>query len=214
MDKTIAPSTDLEFVLKNTALSSLSTDYAEIISDGVMDDGILKDLPLVGTAIGGIKFANSLNRHFTAKKLYKFLFQLNSIPQEKRTLKINEINSSKEYSSSVGEIIFEIIDKIESDGKPEIIGRLFASFIQEKIDFKTYLKLSHIVKNIFYFDLILLQNYDNDGYIYEGSSEQLLSLGLIEIFVIDEWSGPRAPKDPPSGRITSLGKMIVDLGMR
>ncbi len=206
------PNTKLELIIKNSDLSSLAKDYTELAVDKILDDGILKEIPIIGTVIGVMTFGNSVNKHFIAKKIYKFLYELNSISIEKRNSKIEEINSSKKYASSVGEMIFELLDKIESDGKPEIIGKLFASFLEEKINYETYLRLTHIVKNVFYYDLLMLVNYDENDYLYEGNSEHLSSLGL-SVFGYNSWDKPE-PKNNCSGEITEIGKMIVEFGMK
>lgn len=206
------PNNKLEFSLKNSELSSLAKDYAELAIDGVMDDGLLKDIPLVGTIIGVMKFGNSVNKHLLAKKIYNFLFQLHTIPLEKRIKKIDQINESKEYQSSVGEMILEILEKIESDGKPEVIGKLFKSYIEENIDFHTFLRLSHIVKNIFYYDLLLLLNYDEHDYLYDGNTDQLESSGLTS-YNINAWEKP-SPKENCSGEIMKNGKLIVEFGLK
>lgn len=202
------PHNSIESVIKNSELQNLTQNYAELAIDGFIDDGVLKDIPLAGSIIGVIKFGNSINKHITAKKIYKFLIQLSSIPQEKRIAMIDEINKSKKYQSTVGEMIFEILDKIESDGKPEIVGKLLASYFEGKISFQTYLKLVHIVKSVFYYDLLMLINYDENNYLYEGNSEQFSSLGLTS-FGYDAWEKP-SPKEKCSGEISKIGKLIVD----
>ncbi|KPM33550.1 Hypothetical protein I595_453 [Croceitalea dokdonensis DOKDO 023] len=206
------PNEKLEIAIKNSELPSLAKDYTELAIDGLMDDGILKDIPLVGTVIGVMKFGNSLNKHLSAKKLYKFLFELQSIPLEKRIKKIDEINSSEKYQSNVGEMLFELLEKIESDGKPEIIGKLFKAYIEENIDFHTFLRLSHIIKNIFYYDLLLLKNYDENNYLYDGNTDQLESSGLTS-FNINAWEKPE-PKENCKGEIMDNGKLIVEYGLK
>lgn len=177
------PNEQLEKVLKDSDLPSLTKDYAELAIDGLMEDGILKDMPFVGSLISIIKFSNSLNKHFLIKKIYKFLFELNSIPKDKRIKKIDELNNSKKFQSTVGEIIFELLEKIESDYKPEMIGRLFAAVINEKIDFTTYLEIRNIIKNLFYLDLLWFhdcyKDRDYDKKIKIKTSNPLLQSGLL-----------------------------------
>lgn len=104
------PMERLEIVIKDSGLNSMLQDYSELAIDGLIDDGFLKEMPLIGSIVGLIKFGNSLRKHSAAKKLYKFLFQIHSIPTEKRIAKINEINNSQKYQSSVGEMILELLD--------------------------------------------------------------------------------------------------------
>lgn len=204
MHKAHNPNKKLESVLKDSDLYSLSKDFAEVAVDGIMDDGVLKDLPLVGGIIGVLKFGNSINKHFLAKKIHKFLFQLHNIPHEKRIKKIDEINKSKKYQSSVGEMIFELLERIESDRKPEIMGKMLAAVIEEKIDFKDYLKCAHIVKNFFYYDLVTLKEGHEKGDIYTTFGDGLFDSGLIVI----------GTKGKSETTLSNLGKMIIEIGMK
>lgn len=62
----------LELAIKNPDLQGLTKDYAELAIDGILDDGILKEIPLIGTLIAAINFGSSINKNITTKKLYKF----------------------------------------------------------------------------------------------------------------------------------------------
>ena len=204
MNEPLNPNNKLENVIKDSELPGLAKDYAELAIDGIMDDGILKDFPLVGSVIGVMKFGNSINKHLTAKKLYKFLFQLHTIPLSKRIAKIDEINSSKKYQSSVGEMIFELLDKIESDGKPEIIGKMFSAVIEEKISYTDYLKCAHLVKNFFYYDLEeLKEKYESDN-IRTRMGKGFDENGIVELGALGNHKST----------LTEIGKIIVEIGMK
>ena len=204
MEKPENPNKKLELVIKDSDLPLLSKDFAEVAVDGIMDDGVLRDLPLVGGIVGAVKFGNSINKYLCAKKIYKFLFELHTIPLEQRIKKIDEINNSKKYQSSVGEMIFELLERIESDGKPEILGRMFAAVIEEKINYRDYLKCAHIVKNFFYYDLATLKNGHEKGNIYTTFGDGLFDSGLIVIGI----------KGHSETTLSDLGKIIIEIGMK
>jgi hypothetical protein len=204
MEKFENPNKKLELVIKDSDLPSLSKDFAEIAIDGIMDDGVLRDLPLISGLVGVIKFGNSINKYLSAKKIYKFLFELNKIPQEQRVKKIDEINNSKKYQSSVGEMIFELLERIESDRKPEIVGKMFAAVIEEKINFSDYLRCAHIVKNFFYYDLETLKSGREKGDIYTTFGDGLFNSGLIII----------GTKGRSETTLSELGKIIIEIGMK
>ncbi|MBW8198290.1 hypothetical protein [Flagellimonas abyssi] len=219
MEKPENPNKKLELVIKDSDLPSLSKDFAEVAIDGIMDEGVLQDLPLVGGIVGAVKFGNSINKYLSAKKIYKFLFELHTIPQEQRIKKIDEINNSRKYQSSVGEMIFELLEKIESDGKPEILGKLFKAVIEEKIDYETYLRLAHIVKRLFYYDLVWLKN-NSEGLRVNGRiNDELYTSGLITQDLVNiyekakEMNKDRKP-DVNDRSLTYLGDMLISIGMK
>lgn len=219
MEQLENPNKKLEDVIKDSELPALAKDYAELVIDGVMDDGVLKDLPFFGSLIGVVKFSNSINKHISTKKLYKFLFELHSIPMEKRIKKIDQINSSEKYQSTIGEQIFELLDKIESDGKPEIIGKLFKAVIEETIDYQTYLRLAHIVKRLFYFDLKLLKERTEGLRVQGRINDEVYSSGLIRqdlgnVYkkVIKMNKGRKPGVNDIS--LTELGDILINIGMK
>lgn len=116
MKKQENPNKKLESIIKDSDLPSLSKDFAEVALDGIMDDSVLRDFPLVGVLVGVVKFGNSINKSLFAKKIYKFLYELHEIPQEQRIEIIDKINDSGKYRSSVGERIFELLERIDSEG--------------------------------------------------------------------------------------------------
>ena len=215
MKKPDNPNKRLELIIKDSELPSLSKDFTEVAVDGIMDDGVLKDLPLVGGLIGMVKFGNSVNKYISAKKIYKFLFELHDIPQAKRIQKIDEINSSKKYQSTIGEMVFELLERIESDGKPEIIGKMFAAVIEEKIDYGVFLKCSHIVKNIFYYDLAELKNNYEKGSIAGTITDGILSSGLIKLGSLGDYKSVIDGKPNPNPTtLSELGVIVVKIGMK
>jgi len=222
------PNKVFESIIKQSDLTSLSKDYGEILVDSLLDNRTLKDIPLIGTIVGSLNFVNSINQIFTIKKIYKFLSQLRDIPQEKRLQKINKINSSKKYQNSVGEQLFELLDKIESDGKPEILGKIFAAYIEEKIDYQTFLRTSHIIKNAFYYDLVFLkQSYDgkylnHDMNIIDSLIENELVQSNVDFVKSYEFtlSNNREDKErsekfiQEKDTLTEIGKIIIEIGMQ
>lgn len=221
------PNKKLEQIIKSSDLPSLSKDFTEIAIDGLMDDGVLKDVPLVGSILGIINFGNSINKYLSAKKIYKFLFELHKIPQDKRIKKIEEINNSEKYQSKVGEMIFELLDRIESDGKPEIIGKLFAAVIEEKIDYNTFLKAAHVIKTVFYYDLLNLKEIYWEKYLHGEVDDTLRINGLVQnnldfagqfnsgLTFDDKGNTKNSTEfEHEKDSLTALGKLIVEIGMK
>lgn len=217
----------IEKVIKTDDLKELGVEWGDIFIKSFIEDESLNELPIIGNFIKLIKFGNSINKYFTAKKLYNFLFQLKDIPVEKRNATISKINSSGKYRRSVGEQMFELLDKIENDGKPEILGKLFASVINEEIDYKVYLKAAHIIKTVFYFDLVDLKEAYDGSYINGWVDDTLMINGLIESNVnflkayetgldFDDNGNKKESKkyQQEKDSLTDMGKLIIEIGMK
>jgi len=223
----INPSNAIENIIKAPELKNIITDYGEIFADSFIKDSTLKDIPLIGTLLNLINFGNSINKNITAKKIFNFLFHLSKIPENKRNIKINQINSSKKYQHKVGETLFEILDKIDSEGKPEILGRLFVEVIEERIDYTTFLKIAHLLKFIFYYDLIKLRNVYNGTYVNGDIDDSFIIHGIVVInhnlteafeasLNFDNFGNEKQPSffTPQKNTLTEMGKLIIEIGMK
>ena len=57
---------------------SCISEYAEIGLDAVMEEGVLKDIPIVSTAIALYKIGNSIKERHNLKKLLIFINEINN----------------------------------------------------------------------------------------------------------------------------------------
>jgi len=197
----------LEATIETSDLESINENFAEIAIDSILEDGTLKDLPIVGTIVGLSKFGFKLRENIFLKKILKFLFELKSIPQDTRQKFLKKIEASEDYNNKVGEALILIIDKLVDIEKPQLIGKLFASCISEEIDYKTFLKLSYLVDNLFLPDLIFLREMNFGKEIDFNKKEELYRVGFMT--------------RPPFGRIqadskneyevNAFGKKLLDI---
>lgn len=153
----------------NSELMKCNDEIEKLIKDGNLHDVItdttqlITEIPIIGTIVKAIKFTSALQQEIFARKLRSFLYELKDIPQEKRQQKIEEINNSEKIQYSIGLVILDELQRIDINYKPTILGKLFASYINEKINLEDYLRLVYIVSNTFYLDLINLKTYSSDG---------------------------------------------------
>jgi hypothetical protein len=95
--------------IKDGEFQSVTSDIAEVLIDGVLTDGILKDLPLIGSLVGLVKTGVNVKDRLFVKKLLTFLTQLNEIPADKRKELMEAIDNSQKYRTKVGEKLLEMV---------------------------------------------------------------------------------------------------------
>lgn len=201
----------------NSEQFAMISDLSEVALDSFTDNEILKDIPLIGTAVKLLNIGNTINDRIFVNKLIKFLKQLDNFENGTVLKEIQYLDDSKIYNYKVGEKILEIINRIDSDGKPEITGRLFRNFIDKKISYPEFLKLTNIVEKAFYYDLILLNNCSPEGKLYIDLDEELYNLGLIQHTGIGLFSPTEEEKkelDKTKYLITERGAMLLEYGLK
>lgn len=184
---------EIQKLLKDANLHDAITDISQITTN----------VPFIGTLLKLMKFTSKVQEEIFAFKIKNFLFELKNISIEKRREKIDEINNSEKLQYSIGLVILDQLQRIEINYKPTILGKLFASYINEEIDIATYMRLAHIISNAFYLDIKEFIESSSNG-LFKGSENN--SLINSELMHTNQWE---IYQDLIGGQIKSLNDIPV-----
>tara|TARA_R110000744_G_C19158563_1_gene540225 strand:+ start:109 stop:732 length:624 start_codon:yes stop_codon:yes gene_type:complete len=170
----------IEKTIESSDLQNLSMDLTEVVIDSVLEDGLLKDIPIVGTIVGLSKFGMKLQERILLSKVFNLLQQLDHTTIEERQAFLKKVESSETYNKKVGTALILILDKLSDLEKPTIIGKLFAAAIKNEIDYQTFLRISNIIENIFLPDLDYVKKLKQGQEIDIQIKEELFRVGLMK----------------------------------
>lgn len=155
-------SDSFEVTLTDSNLHEISFDMIEVMSDSLIEDDLLKDIPVFGTILKLSKFGLTLRDHLFVKKLIYFFKEFSDIEPDKRKKMIDLIDESKEQTSKVGEKLLYIIDKCEDHRVSDYVGKVFKLFLQGKLSYSEFLRGTSILQSIFLpdFEFFLTSNYN------------------------------------------------------
>ncbi|EMY3089793.1 hypothetical protein ACLFME_005389 [Klebsiella quasipneumoniae] len=166
-------------VLSSDELSDLKKEYAEIGIDSLLDSGILKEIPLVGTLLGLYNVVDSVRDHIFTEKIFRFLTEFSELSEADRINMIDRLNEDDKFAGRAGERMLEIIDRIESEEKPELVATFLKAFSRKEISFEELRRLLSALERLPSFDLSKLPDFiifDNDKAEGQTLSEaQMLS---------------------------------------
>lgn len=154
-------SNSLDETIKDSNLTEINTDLFEVLIDSFLEDGVAKDIPIIGTILKLGKFSMSLKEHLFLKKIVYFISELKDIPPKKRCQMVSEIDESKTYRIKVGEKLIYIIEKCEDHISTEYVAKFFKAFLLEKISYSEFLRCTSIIQNIFIEDFEYFVQSDN-----------------------------------------------------
>ena len=160
-------------------LKDLSVDIAEVFTDEFLEEGIIKELPIIKTIHSIYKTGISIKDKLFIKKLLYFLKEFKNVDLKKRTELINKIDHSETYKTKVGEKLLLIIDRVDEYEKAEIIGKLFKAFLNEILDYDLFIRCSKIVENVVPDDLKSFIKVDVEKYELVDISDYI-SWGVLE----------------------------------
>ncbi|QJD79390.1 hypothetical protein [Spirosoma rhododendri] len=205
----------VDYIIKSSEMFELAKEYGEVLIDSTLEDGHLKEIPIISTIVSFFSFGNSINENLFKKKLVKLLTEFAQVSPAQRTKMFEKINNSGKYENSVGETLIELVEKINSEKKPSIIGKLFKSFLEEKISYEDFLKLSHIVERCYVGDLAILPSNVKGGKVYGGFSDELVSLGVYNTDYAAAFNEALndMEKQETHTELTEIGNLLLKYGL-
>ena len=131
--------------LQESELSGLAGDYAELGLDALLDDGLLKDLPVLGTLQKLYNVAANVRNRLFMKKLLQFLVNLADVPKEQRQKQISKLAVDVEERQRVGENLMLLLDNMNNMSKPAMMARALRAYLLEEINATLLRRLWHAI---------------------------------------------------------------------
>lgn len=205
--------------LINNAESGLE-DYLELSIDNFIEDGILKDIPIVSSIVNGLKFAKNIYDRNLLKQTLVFISELNNgtISKDKLIAYKSTIeNNHKKCEEELGRILIYLNSFIDKE-KSVILTKLFKAYISQNISWSEFCEFSEITNKLFIQDLPILSKIQNSDIdlMYsredEFRAERLNSLGIIGVSFKPLTCGDIRDGHINSARtISPLGKKICEI---
>lgn len=140
----------------NEEFSDISENLAEVGIDAILEEGVLKDIPIVSTLVGLAKCAKSIPDLIFAAKVNKFLSTLASIEQQEKDNFLNNVNKDKDKLRKTGQIIIFNLDSANCLKKSEILGLVFKAYLVGEIKFEIFEVMCNVVNFVDTNNLITL----------------------------------------------------------
>lgn len=201
--------TELETAIVDIVSYKEPTDALANIGEAMLDDGlaegVLRDVPLIGTVVGLIRAGATVREHLFLKKLARFAAELGDISDEERAEFRDEMDRDPEFREEVGENLLLLLERAAEVQKPRLIGKLFAAYLRKRISHSQMQRAVVAVDRAHYADLIQLA--ENDGRITdEGLGAELAHAGLMSARVTTFYGGSVV-----SYVLSETGRQVLDI---
>ena len=150
--------------LKAEVLSCIS-GYAEIGLDAIIEDGILKDIPILSTFAAVYKIGSSIKDRHNLKKLVVFLNQLASgiVGDEKRKKYQQKFQSNEKFRNQEIEYLLILIDRYINYDKPQMLAKLYLAYLDDTIIWEELTMYAEVIDRFLLLDCNFLVS-DSDTY--------------------------------------------------
>lgn len=139
--------------LKSDAPVALYKEYAELGIDSLIESDALKSTPFIGTVIGLYKTASSVRDQIFTEKVVRFLLHFSDLSDAERINMTERLNEDDKFAGKAGARLIEIIDRMESESKPEVAAEFLKAFAREEIDYNCLRRLLVALERLPSFDI-------------------------------------------------------------
>jgi hypothetical protein len=135
--------------LENTEdLNSVTRELTEVILDECLEDGIVKNIPIVSVARGLVRATVSFSNYVLCKKLLAFLNGIKDIPKEQRQAQIDKLADDEKHRQRVAENLILLIDRLNDMRKPELIAKAWKAYLECRIERRTLFQLNNSIAQL------------------------------------------------------------------
>jgi hypothetical protein len=138
----------LSQTLRDSDLHAIGADLGEAVLDTLFQDGLAKNIPILGTLYKLCRVGLNISDRLFASKLVHFLAEIASVPAEERARMISKIESSGKYQLKVGEKLLYILEKADDHEVARVIAFLFSAVLSGELDYGDFLRGCRAVQSL------------------------------------------------------------------
>jgi hypothetical protein len=185
MQENITLESSFRKTLNSDSFQDIVIENADLALDSILDNPVTKELPVVKYLFALGKGVSHFKDYMLVKKVFSFFLNIKTLSKDQRQAALDAIISGKNGYQNAGEAILTIIDKADTNTKPEMIGKLFTSLGNNTIDVAQFFRLSHIVINTYIEDLNKLKDFYIPGSISTEVASTFAANGLMTMLIIN-----------------------------
>lgn len=203
-------SESLVYTIKNYDFS-ITRELTEVAIDAVMEDGILKDIPIVSVITGVAKASGKINDILFTKKLLHFLYGINDVSQEQRTKAIEKWEADADYRDKIGEILFNMIQRCDDTNKANVLSLLFKKIVLENQNSTMFLRAEKVIFALTYDDIRYFSQRKPDEVeiLTYADGERFIGSGLYNTVMNNSVTNGVLDINSVM-KLTEVGKVIYD----
>jgi len=170
-------------------LAEASAGVAEVVVDLVTNNPVVKEIPVLGTAVKLAQAAASMRDQIFLNKVKHFIEHLpeTTPEQRKRLLK----DDSAKHRERIGNAVFHTIEQADELKKVEYVAAAFASYLAGEIEEGDLRLICHAIRTTFIGEL---ERFIEGAYDEQEDLQYLVQCGLANVtYPPITWDGSTKP---------------------
>lgn len=133
---------------------SVVTDVGEVFLDQVLEEGPLRDIPVLGAIIGVGKICKNVSDVLFANKLIIFLTNIKDVDAETRRKAIAKWEEDSHYRVRVGETLLGMIQRCDDSQKAQWLSELFYELVLLQGNSNLFMRAEKVLSALSVMDML------------------------------------------------------------
>lgn len=151
---------------------------AEAGFDTLLEQDVLREVPVLQSLVGIARAGSRIRDRLFARKLCRFLFELDAISDDERRNFAEQMEEDKSLRERVGTNVLLCLERLDDIEKPELLAAAFRAYIRQKISVDELSQLCSAIDRGYLADLRQLAE---GGEVSDAAAQRLYSLGLMSL---------------------------------
>lgn len=164
-------------------LLEVATELGEVGIDAALEDGVIRDIPILGSIVGIAKATRSVRDHFLLKKIGKFFRPIAEESQKAGEDLLAKLDADESFREKLKELIAFYLDKYDAEIKAEYLGIVLIATLNGDISQEEFFRIASLIERAFWGDLPKLDKYVTAG---TKGVTQSLSACQMDGFVVNQ----------------------------
>ena len=196
-------------------------NIVEVGIDSLMENELVKSIPVVGTVFELAKFGLNLYARNLNAQLVTFINEFNSGTVDKAVLDKHKkaLENTKSAEAELGRVLFLLNSNIDID-KSRYEAKFYRAYVYERISWEQFCELCDITNRLYIYDVdVLKETFANHGVNAMKVSyrhKRLMSIGLLaevngggSLIAIEE-----GDNNPKVMEITTIGQLFCEYAFK
>lgn len=138
----------------NENFTNIISDTSEILLDSLIENEILKEIPVIGTSINLIRGIKNIRDQIYLSKIKFFLDNVGELNTSQKQILIEESKKDQDRRTKFGESLYTTIEQADSLVKIEYLAIAFEAFLNKELNNTELRHICHGINRCFLDDLI------------------------------------------------------------
>lgn len=171
-------STLRETLLKSD-LPAVIEEAGEIGIDTLIEDGVLKKLPILSTITALGKTYGTIRDYIFTKKLMRFLQSISSLNESQRVGLIEKLDKDPGFGAYAGERLIDLLSRLDDENKPLLVAKALKLYAKGEISSSQLQRINYAIDRFLLCDIEELKIFCSANAVHRGTDGDPVTANFI-----------------------------------